>query len=360
MDRVLGKDTQLGLAGTGTARGGILHGHSPGARRAISSLEGGDEDYGRAVDVLSTLEHACGESLTLWRLGRQWAEGATVIRASPATRCKSDDGAVACGVINGDVKDWRGVQRNVSGLRTQELRAFGRHSARRTAAFMRHAMLPTSLLHTPEIPTEAGQQGSLHGHTMPSWSATGTRDAGLGPRASRWPSWPTRSRPGLLSMASPSNAPGHSMNLCDSSRLREALALEATLKLPHPTWRRDSSFAVASPCLFSRRPVRGNPDALQYDTMLRIVTHMATLTDPLAFRQTVKNPWTLFGLSTAVNRFTRPHTTSPVTGGLWAHPAEVWRRLQAGLIALTSHLAHHRTRQHHDSRQHHAHAHGAP
>jgi len=34
----------LGLAGTGNARGGLLHGHSPGARRAITSLEGGDEE----------------------------------------------------------------------------------------------------------------------------------------------------------------------------------------------------------------------------------------------------------------------------------------------------------------------------
>jgi hypothetical protein len=85
-----------------------------------------------------------------------------VLRASPAARCKSDDGAVACGVINGDVKDWRGVQRNVSGHRIQELRAFGRHSARRTAAFMRQAMLLLCLLHTPEIPTEAGQPARPH------------------------------------------------------------------------------------------------------------------------------------------------------------------------------------------------------
>ncbi|EAT81210.2 hypothetical protein SNOG_11502 [Parastagonospora nodorum SN15] len=65
--------------------------------------------------------------------------------------------------------------------------------------------------------------------------------------------------------------------------------------------------------------------------MFRIVAHMATahrpsqtLTDPLPFRQTVKNPWTLFGLGTAVNRFTRLHTTSPVTGG-HTYPAEIWR-----------------------------------
>ncbi|KAH4120018.1 hypothetical protein HBI04_057650 [Parastagonospora nodorum] len=70
--------------------------------------------------------------------------------------------------------------------------------------------------------------------------------------------------------------------------------------------------------------------------MFRIVAHMATLTDPhrpsqtltdpLPFRQTVKNPWTLFGLGTAVNRFTRLHTTSPVTGG-HTYPAEIWRGL---------------------------------
>jgi len=51
--------------------------------------------------------------------GRRYCAWCLVRRRQPAARCKSDDGAVACGVINGDVKDWRGEQRNVSGYRNE-------------------------------------------------------------------------------------------------------------------------------------------------------------------------------------------------------------------------------------------------
>jgi hypothetical protein len=119
--------------------------------------------------------------------------------------------------------------------------------------------------------------------------------------------------------------------------------------LPHSTWRR------RLPSLRRACSPDGSSEETPTHCSMTLCSASSptwrpsqTLTDPLPFRQTVKNPWTLFGLGTAVNRFTRLHTTSPVTGGhTLLRSGEVW------LIALASHLAHYRTRQHHDSRQHH-------